>query len=441
MRSLHPVRWILLLLVALTLTVSVRADVIRVVIDGTINPVSAEYIERGIARATDQHAQAVLVEIRTPGGLSDSTREIIAKMLASPVPVIVYVYPTGSRSASAGFYILEAADIAAMAPGTNTGAAHPVLMGTTMDPVMKEKLENDSAAFMRSFVAKRGRNVEVAESAVRQSKSFTEQEALQQHLIDYVAKDSSDLLKQVDGKTVKRFDGQSQILHTAGAQVVDYDMSLKEQILGFMMDPNIAFLILIIGAAAIYAEFNHPGAVIPGVVGIIFVVLAVFALNLLPLRFAGVALILTAFILFALEAKFATHGVLGVGGIAVMILGALLLVDGPIPQMRIRVLTAFAVSIPFGLLTLFLVDIAIRARRGKVVTGKRGLIGEVGVAQTQLRPAGKVFVHGEIWNASSSSHVEPGQSVKVTAVRDLVLTVEPVAPGVPVGSSRINALS
>jgi membrane-bound serine protease (ClpP class) len=412
-----------------------------VVIDGTINPVSAEYIERGIARGNDQHAQAVLIEIRTPGGLADSTREIIAKMLASPVPVIVYVYPTGSRSASAGFYILEAADIAAMAPGTNTGAAHPVLMGTTMDPVMKEKLENDSAAFMRSFVAKRGRNVEVAESAVRQSKSFTDQEALQQHLIDYVAKDASDLLKQVDGKNVKRFDGQTQILRTAGAQVIDYDMSLKEQILGFMMDPNIAFLILIIGAAAIYAEFNHPGAVIPGVVGIIFVVLAVFALNLLPLRFAGVALLLTAFILFALEAKFATHGVLGVGGIAVMILGALLLVDGPIPQMRIRVLTAFAVSIPFGLLTLFLVDIAVRARRGKVVTGERGLIGEVGVAQTQLWPEGKVFVHGEIWNASSPSRVEPGQTVRVTAVHDLVLTVEPVAPGVPVGSNRINALS
>jgi len=440
-RSLHRVRWIFFLFAAITFAVSGRADVVRVLIDGTINPVSAEYIERGIARAGDQHAQAVLIEIRTPGGLADSTREIIAKMLASPVPVIVYVSPTGSRSASAGFYILEAADIAAMAPGTNTGAAHPVLMGTTMDPVMKEKLENDSAAFMRSFVAKRGRNVEVAESAVRQSKSFTDQEALLQHLIDYVAKDSSDLLKQVDGKTVKRFDGQSQTLHTAGAQVVDYDMSLKEQILGFMMDPNIAFLILIIGAAAIYAEFNHPGAVIPGVVGIIFVVLAVFALNLLPLRFAGVALILTAFVLFALEAKFATHGVLGVGGIAVMILGALLLVDGPIPQMRIRVLTAFAVSIPFGLLTLFLVDIAVRARRGKVVTGKRGLIGEVGVAQTQLRPDGKVFVHGEIWNASSSSPLEPGQTVRVTAVRDLVLTVEPVAPGVPVGSSRINALS
>src|SRR5580765_7306490 len=186
------------LFVLIVFAASARADVVRVVVDGTINPVSAEYIERGLARASDQHAQAVLIEIRTPGGLSDSTRDIIAKMLASAVPVIVYVYPSGSRSASAGFYILEAADIAAMAPGTNTGAAHPVLMGTTMDPVMKEKLENDSAAFIRSYVAKRGRNVEVAESAVRQSKSFTDQEALQQHLIDYVAKDSSDLLKQID---------------------------------------------------------------------------------------------------------------------------------------------------------------------------------------------------------------------------------------------------
>src|SRR5205807_4235223 len=350
--------WFLLILLACARHAT--ADVVRVVIDGTINPDSAEYVERGLARAADQHAQALLIEIRTPGGLADSTREIIAKMLASPVPVIVYVYPTGSRSASAGFYILEAADIAAMAPGTNTGAAHPVLMGITMDPVMKEKLENDSAAFIRSYAAKRGRNVEVAESAVRQSKSFTDQEALQQHLIDYVAKDFSDLLKQIDGKTITRFDGRTLVLHTAGAQTADYSMSLKELILSFLMDPNISFLILMIGLAAIYAEFNHPGAIVPGVVGIIFVVLAVFALNLLPLRFAGVALILTAFILFAMEAKFATHGALAVGGIAVMILGALLLVDGPIPQMRIRVLTAIAVSITFGLLTIFLLNIAVR---------------------------------------------------------------------------------
>jgi len=423
------------LLVLLAVAVSVHADVVRIVVDGTINPVSAEYIERGLARASDQHAQALLIEIRTPGGLSDSTRQIIAKMLASPVPVIVYVYPSGSRSASAGFYILEAADIAVMAPGTNTGAAHPVLMGITMDPVMKEKLENDSAAFIRSYAAKRGRNVEVAESAVRQSKSFTDQEALQQHLIDYVAKDFSDLLKQIDGKTITRFDGRTLVLHTAGAQIADYSMSLKELILSFLMDPNISFLILMIGLAAIYAELNHPGAIIPGVVGIIFVVLAVFALNLLPLRFAGVALILTAFILFALEAKFATHGALGIGGIAVMILGALLLVDGPIPQMRIQPVTAIAVSITFGLLTIFLLNIAVRARRGKVVTGDQGLIGELGTAQTQLKPDGKVFVHGEIWNAHSPSGAEPGQAVRITGVRDLVLTVEPVPLGVPAGSS------
>src|SRR5437868_11412015 len=294
-------RWSFLLIL-LAFARHATADVVRVVIDGTINPVSAEYIERGLARSADQHAQALLIEIRTPGGLVESTRDIIAKILASPVPVIVYVYPTGSRSASAGFYILEAADIAVMAPGTNTGAAHPVLMGITMDPVMKEKLENDSAAFIRSYAAKRGRNVEVAESAVRQSKSFTDQEALQQHLIDYVAKDSSDLLKQTDGKTVTRFDGRTMVLHTVGAQISDYGMSLKELILSFLMDPNISFLILMIGLAAIYAELNHPGAIIPGVVGIIFVVLAVFALNLLPLRFAGVALILTAFFMFELEA-------------------------------------------------------------------------------------------------------------------------------------------
>ena len=427
--------WRFSLLLLLLACVSAQADVVRVVIDGTINPVSAEYVERGLARAADQHAQALLIEIRTPGGLSDSTRDIIAKMLASPVPVIVYVYPTGSRSASAGFYILEAADIAAMAPGTNTGAAHPVLMGVTMDPVMKEKLENDSAAFIRSYVAKRGRNVEVAESAVRQSKSFTDQEALQQHLIDYVAKDSSDLLKQTDGRTVTRFDGRTQVLHTTGAQISDYHMSVKEEILSFLMDPNIAFLILMIGLAAIYAEFNHPGAIVPGVVGIIFVVLAVFALNLLPIRFAGVALILTSFILFALEAKFSTHGALGVGGIAVMILGALLLVDGPIPQMRIQPITAVAVSITFGLLTIFLVNIAVRARRGKVVTGEKGLIGELGTAQMPLRPEGKVFVHGEIWNAYCPSGAEPGQTVRVTGIHDLVLTVEPVSVGVPAGST------
>src|SRR5690348_14007607 len=285
MRNHRTIRFWLAMPLAVVLAACAHADVLRIVVDGTINPVSDEYLERGIDRAGAEHAQAVLIEMRTPGGLVDSTRNIIGKILASGVPIIVYVYPTGSQSASAGFYILESADIAAIAPGTNTGAAHPVLMGTTMDPVMTEKVENDSAAFMRSFVAKRGRNVEVAESAVRQSKSFTDQEALQQHLIDYVAKDPADLFKQMDGKAVTRFDGQKVTLHLASAHVDDYGLTLKEEILGFLIDPNTAFLVLIVGALAIYFEFNHPGAVIPGVIGIIFVVLAVFALNLLPLRF------------------------------------------------------------------------------------------------------------------------------------------------------------
>src|SRR5690242_7424681 len=262
-----PIRSFAFLVAVLCSAAAGRADVLGVVGDGTINPISDEYIERGIDQAGKEHAQAVLIEIRTPGGLVDSTRNIISKILASPVPVIVYVYPTGSRSASAGFYILESADIAAMAPGTNTGAAHPVLMGTTMDPIMKEKVENDSAAFMRSFVAKRGRNVEVAESAVRQSKSFTEQEALQQHLIAYVANDPTDLFKQADGKSVTRYDGQKVTVHLAGAHIDDYGLALKEEILGFLIHPNAAFLVLIVGALAIYFEFNHPGAVIPGVIG------------------------------------------------------------------------------------------------------------------------------------------------------------------------------
>jgi membrane-bound serine protease (ClpP class) len=404
-----------------------HADVVKVVVDGTINPITAEYIARGIDNAAQNHAQAVIIELRTPGGLVESTREIISKILSSPVPVIVYVSPSGSRAGSAGFYILESADIAAMAPGTNAGSAHPVLgSGATMDPVMKEKLENDSAAFMRSFVSKRGRNVDVAESAVRQSKSFTEQEALQQKLIDLVAPSQEELLKQLDGRELKRFDGTTFTLHTKGAHVASYPMTLKEHILGFLMDPNIAFLILIIGALAIYAEFNTPGAVIPGVVGLIFVVLALFALNLLPIRFAAVGLLLVSFMLFGLEAKFNAHGALGVGGIVMMILGALLLVDGPIPEMRIHLLTALAVSIPFGAITIFLVSIAVRARRNKIVTGISGLIGETAIAQTALTPNGKVFLNGELWDARSQTSTPAGTTVVVKSVNGLQLTVEPV---------------
>ncbi len=406
--------------------VPASAEVLKIVVDDTIQPITAEYIDRAIQDAARNHDQALLIEISTPGGLLDSTRDIIEKILASPVPVIIYVAPSGSRAASAGFFILESADIAAMAPGTNTGAAHPVtLYGGKMDDVMKEKVENDSAAFMRSFVSKRGRNVEIAETAVRQSKSFTDQEALTQKLIDYVAPNEDDLFKQIASKPVKRFDGQTVTLNLQGQPVRVFDMTLKQHILAYIMDPNVAFILLIIGALALYAEFNHPGAVVPGTVGVIFILLAAFAINLLPVRFAALGLILLSFVLFALEAKFAAHGVLGLGGVVTLTLGGLLLVDAPIPEMRVHLLTALAVSIPFGLITIFLMRIALKAHANKVMTGVQGLIGETGVAQTALSPAGKVFVHGELWDAVASANLSPGQLIVVRQVDGLQLQVDP----------------
>lgn len=415
------------------------AEILKVVINDTIQPISAEYIARAIDEGQRRNAQAILIEINTPGGLIDSTRGIIQKITNSTVPVILYVTPSGSRAASAGFFILESADIAAMSPGTNTGAAHPVnLGGGNMDDVMKQKIENDAAALMRSVTGRRGRNVEVAESTVRQSKSFTDQEALSQHLIDYVAANEQDLFRQMDGKSFKRFDGKEATLQLAGQTIAPFGMTLKEQVLGYLMDPNVAFILLAIGALALYAEFNHPGAVVPGTVGIVFILVAAFALNLLPTRFAALVLILGAFALFAAEAKFASHGVLTIGGIALLTLGGLLLVDAPIPQMRVHLLTALAVSIPLGVITAFLMSLALKARRNKRMSGSDGLIGETGVAETPLIPRGKIFVHGELWDAVSTADVLAGQAVTVRRVEGLLLHVEPSAARkeVPMAAAR-----
>jgi membrane-bound serine protease (ClpP class) len=402
------------------------AEVLKIVVNDSIHPITDEYICRAIAEAERNKDHALLIEINTPGGLLESTRDIIEKILASPVPVIIYVTPSGSRAASAGFFILESADVAAMAPGTNTGAAHPVTLGGgKMDDTMKEKIENDSAALLRSVVAKRGRNVEIAETAVRQSKSFTDQEALSQKLIDYVAPSEDDLFKQLQGKQVKRFNGEAITLNLVGEPVRPFGMTLKQHILAYLMDPNVAFILLAVGALALYAEFNHPGAVVPGTVGIVFILVAIFALNLLPTRFAAVVLIFASFILFALEAKFAAHGVLAIGGIVTLTLGGLLLVDAPIPEMRVHLLTALAVSIPLGIITVFLMSIALKARANKVVTGVQGLIGEIGLTQSALSPQGKVFVHGELWDAIASANVPAGQRVIVRQVKGLQLSVDP----------------
>jgi len=441
-RKLFSVLRVFVATLAIVVAADCFADVLRISVDDAIQPVTAEYIGRGIDAAAANYDQAVLIEINTPGGMVDSTRKIIDSISSSQVPVIVYVSPTGSRAGSAGIFILEAADIAAMAPGTNAGAAHPVaLVGpfdVKLDEEMKKKIENDTAALMRSIVTKHGRNVELAESAVRESKSFTEQEALDKKLIEYVAADEQDLFRQLSGKSFRRFNGSTVTLNLAGQPVRDYRMTLKERILTYIMDPNIAFILLAIGALALYAEFNHPGAVIPGTVGAVFILLAAFALNLLPVRFAALVLILGAFVLFALEAKFATHGVLTIGGISLLVIGGLLLVDGPIPEMRVHLLTALAVSIPLGIITAFLMGIAVRARRNKIVTGEQGLVGEIGVAETPLAPSGKVFVHGELWDAVATADIAAGERVVVSQVDGLTLRVDPVSLARPAMTQRAS---
>ena len=423
------------------LSSSASADILKIVINDTIQPISQEYIGRAIDEAARRKDQAVLIEMNTPGGMVSSTREIIEKISTSPVPVIVYVTPTGGHAGSAGIFILESADIAAMAPGTAAGAAHPVvLVGPVQlkpDDEMNRKIENDAAALIRSVASKRSRNFQAAEGAVRESKSFTEQEALTQHLIDYVASSPDDLFRQMKGKPFKRFNGETATLDLEGQPIVGFDMTLKERILDALMDPNLAFLLLAIGALALYIEFNHPGAVIPGTVGVVFILIAAFALNLLPTRFAALGLILGAFALFAAEAKFASHGVLTVGGIVLLTLGGLLLVDSPIPEMRVHLATALAISIPLGIITAFLMSIALKARRNKVVTGEQGLVGETGVAQTALSPQGKVFVHGELWDAVASLPLPIGQLVVVRKIDGLILQVDPVVA--PVHDSTPSA--
>lgn len=400
------------------------AGILRIRVDDAIHPITDEFIGRAIQQATTQNATALLIELETPGGLDISTRAIIEKIFKSPVPVIVYVNPSGARAASAGFFILQSADIAAMAPGTNTGAAHPVILGQKLDDVMKLKLQNDAAAFMRSIAAKRGRNVQLAESAVREAKSFTETEALEAHVIDVVAPDVPSLLNAVDGRVVKRFNGTTMTMHVTGQPVTTFEMSVKEKLLAWIMDPNVAFILLSLGMLALWAEFNHPGAILPGVVGLISILLAVFALNLLPTRFAAILLLLAAFGLFALEAKFTSYGILGTGGVICMVLGALLLVDGPIPEMRVQLATALAVSIPIALIAVFLMTLVLRARGNPVATGAEAMVGEVGVARTPIEGSGKVFVHGEIWNATAASPIAEGERVRVRSVEGLRVIVE-----------------
>ncbi len=395
-----------------------------VTLDGVVHPITVEIITHALAQAEREGAAAVLIRLDTPGGLLESTREITQLIVASPVPVITYVTPSGGRAASAGFFILEAGDVAAMAPGTRTGAASPVLLGQQMDPVLRRKAESDAAAALRSIVERRGRNSELAEKAVLEARAFTEQEALKNRLIDLVATTEAKLFEKVSGQTVKRLDGREVTLQLDGAVVSEYQPSVREQFISAIADPNLAFIILVLGALGIYIEFSSPGLIVPGVAGGILVLLGLSALAVLPISWLGVALLVLAVALFILEAYFVSHGVLAVGGTVSMVLGALLLVQGP-PEMQIRLSTAIGVTLPFALITAFLLGLVIRARRRKVVTGSVGMVGEIGKAYTDLDPEGRVFIHGEYWDAVADRKVPAGARVRVVAVDGLQLKVEP----------------
>ncbi|MGB2669122.1 MAG: nodulation protein NfeD, partial [Candidatus Acidiferrum sp.] len=411
---------------ALLLLPSATADehsgnplVLRLDLDREVEPVLATYIEEGIDDAASRHASLVLIAMDTPGGLSDSMTEMIQHILASPVPVAVYVWPTGARGASAGFFILLSADIAAMAPGTHTGAASPVVAiggwQLQVDETMHKKILNDALAFLRSYTEKRGRNVTLAETAVTDAKAFTEKEALDGKLIDLIAASPADLLHQLDGRSITRFDGTKTVLALKSAEIVPFELSGRQRFLARIVEPDVFFVLLLVGVLGLYTEFTHPGMIAPGVIGGICAVLALYAMHFLPVNFAGVLLILLALALFILEAKFSSHGVLAVGGIVSMMLGAMFLIRSPLTSGGVSLGVALAVTLPFALITVFLMRLVLRSRRWKLTTGSEELVGEEGVTTSALVAGqeGMIRIHGELWRAVSPQGVAEGKLVRV----------------------------
>ncbi|MCI0402946.1 MAG: nodulation protein NfeD [Acidobacteria bacterium] len=410
------------------------STVVEIQLNDVIHSVSAEYVVQGIEHAERTNADAVLIVINTPGGLASSMREIVDRITASRVPVIAYVSPTGSHATSAGFFILLAADVAVMAPGTTAGAASPVLGFQEMPETLKKKFFNDSAAYLRSYVSKRGRNVEVAETAVTEAKAFTDQEALKQNLIDAVFESREQLLEQFHGREIKRFDGRAETLSLAGARVEPWQMTRRQEFLSRLSDPNIAFLLFVFGVLGLYIELNHPGLIVPGTLGGICLVLALFSTQLLPVNYVAVLMILLAFVLFILEAKFVSHGILAAGGIAAMVLGALMLVDNPpIPEMTVRWELALAVAVPIAVITVILLRFVWKSFAWRVASGKERLVGEVGEVRQEIANGrkGMVFVAGEWWSATSRQPIAIGQKVRVVRAQGLILEVEPTAGSGP----------
>jgi len=428
-RSLIAILWLFFLSGVMSFRAGADSGspILTLTIDDQITPISSEIIRQAIDRAEAEKAEVLILELSTPGGLDTSMREIVQRILSSLVPVVVYVNPSGARAASAGFVILLAADVAAMAQGTNTGAAHPVDLTGEMEKhkTLFTKIENDAAAYVRTLAENRGRNVEAAEKAVRESRSYNEVEALNEKLIEIIAKDRADLLAQLNGRKIRRFNGQEAVIQTQGKSVVAIDLSWRQKLLSFLVNPQIAFVLFAIGALCLYFEFNNPGAIAPGVVGALSIILALYGFHFLPINVTGVLLIALSLVLFVLEAKVQAFGILGAGGIAAMIIGGLILIDAPSPELRIGLPVVASVAVPFGLIMIFLLRLAIAAHKMKVVTGDVGMIGLVGVAETDLDLEGSIFVRGELWRAVAKTRVSKGEQVRVTGIKGLMLEVEP----------------
>ena len=405
--------------------------VLELSLDGEVEPILATYIDEGLTDAAKRHAALVLITMDTPGGLSDSMKDMIQHILASPVPVAVYVSPTGGRGASAGFYILLSADIAAMAPGTHAGAASPIIaiggFPQQIDEVFRKKINQDAMAFLRSFTERRGRNPELAEKAITESKAFTEKEALDAKMIDLIASSPEDLLRQLDGRTIKRFDGTQVTLALKNPVRAPFELSARQKFLARIVEPDVFFVLLILGVLGLYTEFTHPGVIAPGVIGGICLILALYAMHFLPVNLAGLFLIALALAFFILEAKAPSHGVLAFGGVVSMFLGALFLIRSPLTSGGVSVGVALAGTLPFAVLAVVLMRLVLRSRKWKSVTGKEELIGAPGVAVARLSAGseGMIRVHGELWRAESSRPVQEGETVRVLRVEGLKLYVEP----------------
>jgi membrane-bound serine protease (ClpP class) len=420
------VRYLSLLWIVLLWSPARAAEVVRLDVDSVVHPVTVEMLTDALQLVEERKASLLLIRLDTPGGLMEASREMVEMILAAPVPVVAYVSPGSARAASAGFFLLMAADVAVMAPGTRTGAASPVMMGQEVDPVMRRKIESDAGAWMRSLTTQRGRNAELAQETVTEARSFTHDEAMKANLIDLIAQDEAELLRLLDGREVKRFDGRTVTLALGEAPTVTaYVPPLRQKILKGISNPSVAFALLLLGALGLYVEFSSPGLIAPGVLGAIFALLGLTGLSVMPISWLGVSLIVLALALFVLEAKFTSYGILGTGGAVAMVLGAMLLIDGP-PELRIGFAPAVALVLPFAAITLFLVTLVVRAHRHASVTGSTGMIGKIGVARTPLNPHGKVFVHGELWDATAPGEVPAGARVRVVSLEGLRLTVEPL---------------